>query len=74
MGILSAALPYILYTMGLARIESGKAAVIASVEPVVATVMGLIVYNETIDIFGILGIVLIISVVVLLSLSEKKKV
>lgn len=74
MGILSAALPYILYTMGLARIESGKAAVIASVEPVVATVMGLVVYNETIDIFGILGIILIISVVVLLSLAEKKKV
>jgi len=73
MGVLSAALPYILYTMGLARIESGKAAVIASIEPVVATIMGLVVYKEKIDIFGIIGIVLIISVVVLLSFADKKK-
>ena len=38
--VVSTVLPYLLYTAGLARIDSGKAAILASVEPVVAALVG----------------------------------
>ena len=38
--MISTVLPYLLYTAGLARIDSGKAAILASVEPVVAAWLG----------------------------------
>lgn len=35
--VISTVLPYLLYTNGLARVESGKASILASLEPVVAS-------------------------------------
>lgn len=39
-------LAYILYTVGLQHMETGKASVITSIEPVVASVIGCILYGE----------------------------
>ena len=38
--------PYLLYTTGLSRVESGKASIMASLEPVVASVIGVLVFQE----------------------------
>ena len=52
--------------LGLARIDSGKAAILASVEPVVAALVGVLVFHEAMDISTALGVVSILAAVVLL--------
>lgn len=64
--VVSTVLPYLLYTAGLARIDSGKAAILASVEPVVAALVGMLVFHETMDVSTALGVVSILAAVVLL--------
>lgn len=54
--ILSTVLPYIFYTRGLSRVESGKASIMASLEPVVASVIGVLVFGEPMGILTAVGI------------------
>ena len=42
----STAAPYVLYTEGLARVEAGKASIMASLEPVAASLAGVILLRE----------------------------
>lgn len=65
-------LAYILYTMGLQYMETGKASVISSIEPVVASVLGVVLYRETITWYEILGIVMVISAIVMINRKEEK--
>lgn len=69
-GILTTVLPYILYTWGLREMDNSKAAVIASIEPITATLIGLFRYHETLGIGQVLGIVLVLGAMLP---SEKKK-
>ncbi len=71
--VINALLPYLFYTIGLTYIESGKASIFASVEPVVATLIGTLFMHEHLDAYGIAGIALVIFAVVLLNLKNKKK-
>ena len=48
--------PYLLYTFGLAGMDSGKAAILASVEPVTAAVVGVLVFAEPMRAAVLLGI------------------
>ena len=63
---LSTALPYVLYTWGLARMEPGRASILASLEPVAATLTGVLVFGEpmgpltALGIFGVLAGVMIL--------------
>lgn len=70
--IICTVIPYITYTAGLARMEAGRAAVLVTVEPLVGTTIGILVYKEPMDILKLLGIVLIFVAVILLSLPDKK--
>lgn len=65
--------PYLLYTFGLQGMENSKAAVVACVEPVVASLLGLLVFAERPDTLTVIGIVLVLTAVVLLNLSPAKK-
>lgn len=65
--IITTVLPYLLYTAGLTYVENGSASVMASVEPVVATVLGLLVYREAPTISAVLGMVLVLGALALLS-------
>lgn len=53
-------IPYILYNLALQEIEASKAAVIAAIEPVMASVFGLLLYQEriTLTVFGGMSCVL----------------
>jgi len=73
MGLFTAYLPYFLYTAGLERLESGKASIIASVEPVVATLCGMVFFREFPDFWGWTGVVLVIGAIVCLNISFKKR-
>lgn len=64
---------YILYTMGLQYMETGKASVISSIEPVVASVLGVVLYKETIRWYGIAGIILVIGAIILINQKEKNR-
>ena len=65
-------LPYFFYTKGLEGVESGLAAVIANVEPVVAALTGMIVYHETPSVWTAVGIVLILAAAVILARGENR--
>ncbi len=73
MGIVVTVLPYVFYTIGLSGIESGSAAIMASVEPVVATVVSIVVFHEGITLWGIIGIMLVLSSIVILNLKQNKR-
>lgn len=66
MAVVVTVLPYLCYTAGLDRIESGKASVIASVEPVMATIVGTVVFHEELTLSAAAGIILVIASIFLL--------
>ena len=66
-GIFCCILPYLLYTRGLASLETGKAAVLATLEPVVATLLGVLVYHESITLMKLLGMAAIFGAILLLN-------
>ena len=70
LGILSGAVPYFLYTLGLTGVETSHASVIATVEPVVASCIGIFLYREKADLFTLLGILMILGAAVLLNVKN----
>lgn len=65
-------LPYVAYTFGLQHTENSKAAVIVSIEPVVAALLGL-TRGEYPDLITVCGIICILTAVVLLGYEPTKK-
>ena len=57
---------YILYTRGLARVESGKASIMASLEPVVAALAGVLIFGEPMGLLTLLGILCVLAGVYIL--------
>jgi len=66
-GLLSAALPYTIYSAALRHVEAGKASIMASVEPLVATLCGFLIYKESLTLPQMLGILMILGAIVLLN-------
>ena len=66
LAVVCTVLPYLFYTAGLARMDSGKAAILASVEPVVAALVGAIAFHESMIPATGLGVVSILAAVLLL--------
>lgn len=64
--VFSTVLPYIFYTKGLSCVESGKASIMASLEPVVAALAGVFMFGEPMTAMTAVGIVLVLSGVVIL--------
>lgn len=73
LGILPTALAYLLYTKGLSMIESGRASITATIEPLVATAIGVYLYNEVLTSYQLFGFLLIIGAVVLIQWNRKKE-
>lgn len=70
--VVTTVLPYLLYTAGLSQVENGTASILASVEPVVATILGFMAFSETPTFQSFLGIVLVLAALFLLSVKKKK--
>ena len=64
-------IPYLLYTAGLETILSSRASIMASVEPVVASIISVTVFGERMSLLGALGVLLVLGAVVLLNLPQK---
>lgn len=69
--VLTAVIPYLAYTKGLQHTEAGRAAILATVEPVVATLLGTLVFHEALSAVSLLGILLVLSAIVLLNVGGK---
>lgn len=70
LGFFPTALAYMLYTTGLSIIESGRASITAMIEPVVATLLGVFIFNELLTIYQVLGILSVLTAVVLIQLKK----
>ena len=57
----STVLPYLLYTRGLAQVEPGKACIMASMEPVVASLIGVAVFGEPMGALTVTGIACVLA-------------
>lgn len=60
-GVICTVVPYLTYTMGLKYTPNSKAAVIASVEPVTATLLGAVFFREKLTVSGIIGMMLVLA-------------
>ncbi len=69
MAVFNTVIPYVLYTTGLSGVSPTAAPIIATVEPVIATLIGAFVYSENISLFNFIGIMLVLSSVVILNLK-----
>ncbi len=69
--IVATVLPYIFYTRGLEGVESGRASIITNIEPVVETLVGILVFHEALTIWTVLGISCVFGCVILLAKGDK---
>lgn len=63
----TAVLPYLLYTVGLNQMRASAAAIMASIEPVVATAAGALVFGEGLTLSSFAGIALVLGAIVVLN-------
>jgi len=70
LGLFSTLLAFLLYTKGLESVESGRASILATVEPVVATLIGFLVFQEKLSVWQYVGIIAVIMAVFIV--QEKK--
>lgn len=71
-GMISTVLPYIFYNFGLKGLDNSKASIIASVEPVVAAMVGVILYNEKIWVSQLFGIAMVLASIVMCNVNIGK--
>lgn len=71
MGLVGSCTPFALYTLGLRYMEASKAAILATLEPIVTALVGTFFYKEPIDIFIIIGIAMVLTAGILCSRPEK---
>lgn len=67
MVLFSTCMSFTLYTIGLKYMEAGRAAVLATLEPIVTTLVGVVVYKEMLSLVMILGIVMVLGASILIS-------
>ena len=70
--LLTTVVPYLTYTKGLSGLPASKASVTATIEPVVAALLGIFVFHESVTMLKITGIVLVLSSVVVMSRQEQQ--
>jgi len=65
--LVTAVIPFLAYTLGLQTVEASRAGILATVEPLVATLFGILVFSESLTLLSGLGMLLILAAVVLLN-------
>lgn len=71
--LITAVIPFLSYTLGLESVEASKAGIIATIEPMVATLIGILVFSERLTLMSGAGILLILAAVVILNLKYLAK-
>jgi DME family drug/metabolite transporter len=66
LGVVATAGAYALYTIGLRSVPASMAAVVALLEPLTATLLGVLVFDERLGTLGVAGAVLLLAAIALL--------
>ncbi len=69
--VITAVIPFLFYTLGLRSVEASRAAILATVEPMVATLFGVFLFSERLTLSSALGVALILGSVILLNLGKE---
>lgn len=69
-GIITAVIPFLLYTLGLQSVEASSAAILATIEPMVATLIGIVIFHEYLTLSSAFGILCILAAIVVLNLRH----
>ncbi len=69
--LISTVLPFILFGTALKKLSAGTAGIFSSLEVVVGALTGVFVFNEKFGFFGILGIVIMFSSLILFAVKNK---
>lgn len=70
-GLICTAVPNVLYTSGLKYIDNGKTSVMASIEPVMAIVFGIVLFGEIPTPLAAVGMVLSLCAIILVNYEKK---
>lgn len=73
LGLIPTVLAYFVYTWGLEKTEGSKAAVIATVEPVVAMLIGIYLFQEQLSLPQFFGVFLILVSVIIVNLPQREE-
>lgn len=74
-GLVSTAIAYILYMSGISKpINPGTASVVASVEIVVASIIGISFFNEQLSLIKIIGILIVLLSIIVMSKGETNEI
>lgn len=73
LGLFSTVLPFMFYTKGLSKLESSKASLIATLEPVVASLVGFTIFKESVTLSKVAGIALVITALVIIREKPQKE-
>lgn len=65
--------PYFCYNLALENMEASRVAVIASIEPAVASLLGVLVMKEQMDVFGAAGVGIIFAAIVVLNRKKQAR-
>lgn len=65
--ILCSAAPFFLYTKGMETVDTGKAGILATTEPMVSALVSVAILKEPMSLWGMAGIALVLAAVALLS-------
>ncbi|MCQ2604875.1 MAG: DMT family transporter [Spirochaetia bacterium] len=72
LAFLCTVIPYLLYTDGIVGLEAGKAAIFVTVEPLVGTMVGILVFGESANFMKLTGIFMILCSIILIGINHKK--
>lgn len=73
LGLLPTAFAYIIYTYGLNQTEASNASILTTIEPVVATIIGIFVFHEAFSYVQMIGMACIIGAVVFIQVYTDPK-
>lgn len=65
--------PNLLYNRGLRHTETGRAAILSTAEPMVAALLGVLVYHELVTLYKLAGIAAILAAVLLMNGKGRKR-
>jgi inner membrane transporter RhtA len=69
-GVATTVLPYLFYTLAMRELPAGTATSLGIVEPLAATLFGMLLLSQVPDIFAFIGIALIVVAVFMLGKAE----
>ena len=73
LGTFTFVVPYFLYTMALRDIPAGVASSLSIIEPMSATLFGVIIFSEKLTLLSCIGILLILGAIFAIGYTENKK-